>query len=251
MSFTLRDASTTTDPTLDRIIQFDERSRDYPVAAIAPPPPRKERTWRLDRNRMGDQGREGACVEFGISHAVVGWPKPAALKIVQRVRAEHLIYWEAQRKDPWPGGSYPGAAPRYEGTSVLTGLQVARALGFFGAYHWAFSLDDVIQGILGVGPAVVGLNMTDGMMRARSGGLIESSGPVVGGHCMAAIGIDYARRFPDGRVLDVVIFAQSWGLNYGDQGRVYLPLEQLAERLADDGECAFVTDRRSLKVLPV
>jgi hypothetical protein len=245
----LRDGTTTTDLALDRLVQFDERSRGFPVRAIVPPEAPRERVWTLPRPYMGDQKDEGACVGYGISHALVAQPKPATLNVIRRVQTEHLIYWAAQRRDPWPGGGWPGATPQYEGTSVLAGLQVARDLGFYAAYRWAFSLQDVIQGILAVGPAILGLNWTEGMSHPQAGGLIEATGPVVGGHCLAGIGIDYNRRFPDGLVRDVIVLAQSWGLDHGDRGRVYLPLAQLAERLADDGECAFVTGRTGLQTL--
>ena len=87
------------------------------------------------------------------------------------------------------------------------------------------------------------------MISPRSDGLIEATGSADGGHCVAGIGIDH-KRFPDGRVLDVVVIAQSWGLGHGDRGRVYFPLDQLGELLADQGECAFVTQRAGLQSLP-
>ena len=87
------------------------------------------------------------------------------------------------------------------------------------------------------------------MVNPGSDGLIEATGPAEGGHCVAGIGIDH-KRFPDGRVLDVGVIAQSWDLAHGDRGRVYLPLDQLAELMTDQGECAFVTERAGLKSLP-
>ncbi len=245
----LRDGSKTSDLKLDRIVQFDPKSREYPVSALLAAPPEKRCTWHLDRARMGNQQNEGACTEFGLTHALAARPKASSLAPIRVVRDRHLFYWPAQRRDPWEGGSYPGADPVYEGTSTLAVLQVARDLGFFGAYHWAFGLEQVVQGILGVGPAVLGLNWTSGMASPRPDGLIEATGAVDGGHCVAGIGIDH-KRFADGRVLDVLVIAQSWGLVHGDRGRVYLPLDQLGERLADHGECAFVTQRTGLRVLP-
>lgn len=244
----LRNGTTVDDPRLDRLVHFDERSRKYPVTLVAPAP-RKDHIWRLDRSRMGDQGSEGACVEFGIVHGLLAQPAPSALKLGQRIRSAHLIYWNAQRRDPWEGGSYPGATPEYEGTSVLAGIQVAKDYGFFDAYYWAFNMDQAVRGILTVSPGIAGLNWTTGMSKTTSSGLIEATGKPYGGHCVAIIGIDYGKRFPNGRVLDVAVIAQSWGLDYGDRGRVYLPLNQLGERLADDGELAFTTGRHPLQTV--
>lgn len=95
-----------------------------------------------------NQGREGRCVQFGCSRAL-------SLLRRQRYRiSEDEIgrwhYWEAQRTDEWAGGSYPGASPHYEGTSVRAGLEVMRAYGVvknrgtapdpnesISAYRWA------------------------------------------------------------------------------------------------------------------
>jgi hypothetical protein len=247
---TLRDGSKTSDVKLDRLVHFDPKSRNYPVSDLLPAPPKKHHVWRLQRARMGNQMGEGACIEFGVTHVLAALPAPAALAPIRLVRDKHLFYWPAQVRDPWPGGSYPGADPVYEGTSTLAVLQVAKELGFFGAYHWAFTVEQVVQGILTVGPAVLGLNWRTGMVEPGSDGLIEATGPADGGHCVAGIGIDH-KRFADGRVLDVVVIAQSWGPAHGDRGRVYLPLDQLAELLADQGECAFVTERAGLHSLPV
>jgi len=246
---TLRDGTKTADAKLDRLVQFDPKSRNHPVTDVLPDAS-KQRTWRLERPRMGDQKNEGACIEFAFTHVLAAPPFPSALAAVRQVRSKHLLYWPAQVRDPWPGGSYPGADPVYEGTSTLAVLQVAKELGFFDAYHWAFTLEQVVQGILGMGPAVLGLNWKAGMASPRSDGLIEATGGADGGHCVAGIGIDH-KRFPDGRVLDVVVIAQSWGLAHGDRGRVYLPLDQLGELLADQGECAFVTQRTGLQSVPV
>lgn len=246
----LKDGTETEDRRLDRFVHFDERSRNFGVAALAGAVP-KDKVWWMPRKRQGDQGREGACVQYGITHALLASPSPAALAVARQVWKDNLIYWEAQRRDPYPGGEYPGAYPVAGGTSVLCGLQVAVELGFCDAYYWAFGLDQAVLGISTVCPAVIGVWWKAGMMEPGPGGLIEATGANVGGHCVAVIGVDYGRKFAGGRVEDVAVIAQSWGPTYGDGGRVYLPLAQLGELLADDGECAFPTSRRALKKLAV
>lgn len=73
--------------------------------------------------RFYNQGVEGRCVEFACLRA---------LTLLNRKRYDITSRWhyhEMQRTDEWPGGSYPGAAPHYEGTSVRAGLEVLRAHG--------------------------------------------------------------------------------------------------------------------------
>jgi hypothetical protein len=111
--------------------------------------------------RFYDQGEEGRCVEFATlrerSHA-------------NRVKYDITSKWhyfQMQYLDEWPGGSYPGATPIYEGTSVRAAGEYmlhqgpirARALGRpvtyedaprlvrpedgINTYRWATSWDDV------------------------------------------------------------------------------------------------------------
>lgn len=61
-----------------------------------------------------DQGREGACVGFGVSRA---------LTLMNRERYDAFeLYKQAQKQDDWLGESYSG-------TSVRAGLDVARVRG--------------------------------------------------------------------------------------------------------------------------
>lgn len=236
----LRDGSATSDRRLDRLTELDPRSRDYPVRRVlAAGGGIHAKVWRLDRRLMGDQGREGACVEFGLLHVLACLPLAQALLVLQAIRREHLIYWPAQHDDPWPGGEYPGATPREGGTSETTAMRFLKAVGIIESFSWAFTFDEAVQGVCNVAPANLALAWTDGMMEASPAGLIRDEGPVVGGHDVAWIGVQPKMRI-DGRKVDVAVIAQSWGLDYGDRGRVYLPLEDLERRLADDGTCAFL-----------
>jgi hypothetical protein len=106
-----------------------------------------------------DQGVEGRCVEFA-------WHR--ALSLLNRRRYDitsRRSYWQMQMDDEWEGGSYPGARPVYEGTSVRAGGEVMRLYGPVRArlrgaaipyadalpvrgdgiavYRWAQSWDDV------------------------------------------------------------------------------------------------------------
>jgi hypothetical protein len=125
-----------------------------------------------------NQGVEGRCVEFA-------WLR--ALSLMNRQRYDitsRWHYWQMQQVDEWSGGSYPGASPRYEGTSVRAGGEVMRQWGAIpalrggaplpldnagdavrldegiAAYRWATSWDDVrtVLGVPGWCPGVPMLN---------------------------------------------------------------------------------------------
>jgi hypothetical protein len=243
----LKGGHRTSDPKLDRIPEFDEASREHPIAAVLPEGKIASKTWTLRRDLMGNQGREGACVEFGITHELGAQPVVVPRATLALIRREHRIYWPAQESDPWPGGEYPGATPRYGGTSLLSGIKVAQAMGFFDAYKWAFSIDEGIAGVVHTGPAVIAISLTEGLANARPDGLALDEGSVLGGHCLAWTGVQFGRRFSDGK-RDVAVLPQSWGPDVGDHGRIYVPLADLERRLKDDGETAFFSGRHAAKL---
>ncbi len=129
-----------------------------------------------------DQGVEGRCVEFACLRM---------LSLANRRRYDitsRWHYWQMQYRDEWRGGSYPGASPEYEGTSVRAGLDVLHRFGAIrarprgaavpsqdpgeqthpaahlgdgiAAYRWARSWDDVraVLGVPGWLPGVPVLN---------------------------------------------------------------------------------------------
>lgn len=138
------------------------------------------RHWLL-RDTLGwyryyNQGTEGRCVEFATLRA---------MSLHNRGRYDITSRWhyhEMQRIDYWAGGSYPGASPQYEGTSVDAGLNVMRRYGaipakLFGrpispeeapslvkpaegiaAFRWALTWDDV-RAALGVPDWLPGVPM--------------------------------------------------------------------------------------------
>jgi len=249
----LRDGSTVEDPRLGRLVQFDEASRSYPIRAAGVLSRPRSYTWRIVVTWVIDQYREGACIGLGITNEAQC--RPSEVDFGSKLAAEKFgreqIYWGAQRIDPWPGGSYPGASPRYEGSSVLAGMKVAQRLGYFREYRWAFGLQDVVHGIGHNGPAVLGINWYDTMYSPAGGWISPRRGRVVGGHAILAravkilwlnkalagtwAGVDLDRSY--------VVLRNSWGISWGDHGDAKLTLSDLGWLLDQQGEAVFAVDR--------
>jgi hypothetical protein len=230
----LKGGHQTQDPRLDRVPQFDEQSRRYPVSSIirrAAVP--RSYTWRLTTTL--DQGQEGACVGFGWAHEMLA--RPAEGTGITDVYARVRLYWEAQKIDPWEGGSYPGARPFYEGTSVLAGAKVVKAAGGMDEYRWAFGLDDLVGALGYAGPAVLGLNWYEGMFEPVDG-YIRPTGELAGGHCILCRGVSVTRRR--------FLLHNSWGPGWGLNGTCWITFDDMATLLAEDGEACIPVRRHRI-----
>jgi len=187
-------------------------------------------TWRC--NSYLDQGSDGACVGFGVSHELIA--RPAEAKGITYDYAMEL-YWEAQKIDPWEGGAYDGAEPFYEGTSVLAGVKAAQRDGWFDEYRWAFGLNDLILGVGYNGPAVIGVNWYEGMMDTDKHGYIKPTGRALGGHCILCNAINVKKkRFT---------LHNSWGINWGNNGECYISFHDMDTLLYNNGEAVFFLHR--------
>lgn len=224
-------------PILDWRSRHDEKSRDYAVrnlfvGVVAP----QTKLWT--EGTVLDQGNEGACVGFGNTGYMLTSPQGGRPRASAANKYAMGIYKDAQKIDPWPG-------EEYSGTSVLAGAQTLKARGLISSYHWAFSVQDVRDALVTTGPVVIGIPWHDGMYDTRPDGLVDVSGPVVGGHCILLSGYYRSKTF-DRKPYEVVRWRNSWGTSYGVGGSAYIKLDDLAGLLAKDGEACIPVGKRKL-----
>lgn len=209
-------------PKLDRLIQFDERSREFPIRTLVADKPRRSYTWAV--NISLDQGNEGACVGFGWSHEL------AAKPFVHTVSNEtaFALYHQSQSIDGWP-------LP-HEGSSVLAGAKSVATNGFMTEYRWAFGENDLALAVGYKGPAVLGVNWYTGMdnqtidSKGRRWAHVEGS--VRGGHCF----ITHGYSVP----LNAYKCWNSWGV----PSEFYISKDDMAKLLADSGEACIPVVRK-------
>lgn len=235
----LRDGSSVVEKRLDRIREFDKRSRSFSIAdsdTLRKATTLKPRSYSWRVKEYYDQGSEGACVAFALGHELNA--RPAEVTGIAEDWLIRSIYWQAQKIDPWPGGAYPNASPTYEGTSVLAGVKVLHRLGAFEEYRWAFSLDDLILGVGYNGPAVIGVNWYDGMFNTTSSGYIYPSGGLAGGHAVLVRGVNLREeRF---------VIRNSWGKAWGRGGDAYISFADMRRLLGERGEAVFMKKRKNI-----
>lgn len=204
-----------------RITQFDERSRSFPIRSLLHPAVKpRNHTWTC-RPHL-DQGQTSSCVGHGWAHEI------AAVPVIDAV-TEALaldIYQQAQTIDGFDGP--------HDGTSVLAGAKTVAKLGYMGEYRWAFGLDDLVLALGWAGPAVLGLAWHDGMMTPNSG-MIRPTGPVVGGHCVLAVGVSPIDR--------MIRIHNSWGRTWGAGGDAMITFDDMATLLGEQGEACIPVHR--------
>lgn len=252
----------TQDPRLDRVLQFDDRSKNFHIRHHllqgVPVGHQKPRSFTWGINQWLDQGREGRCVEYSTCHDLLAKPKEVPRAMVEEILAGKRIYWPAQREDDFPGGSYPGADPQEEGTSVLAGVKVAAELGFYGEYRWAFSLESACLGLGYVGPLILGINWYEGCYDPDGDGFIHVTGEQVGGHAILAHALKLVAKPGSGPLtfdrvdLDksYIVLHNSWGQGWGVNGRAKMSLTDFDRLRTEDGEVCIISQRELPKSLP-
>lgn len=223
------------DERLDRVPQFDPRSKNFPIRTLVSETP-KTKTWACPT--WNDQGREGACVGFSWSHELAADPV--------RVKTDNAkalaIYKSAQTLDEWPGEDYSG-------TSVLAGAKAVQAMksgdkALMPEYRWAFNVDDLVLAIGNHGPAVIGINWYRGMFKADAKGFIAPTGEIAGGHAILVRGVTIVwtagadKDSVSGIDRDKSYFTlrNSWGKSWGINGDCYITVNNMASLLTAGGD---------------
>ncbi len=85
------------------------------------------------------------------------------------------------------------------------------------------------------GPVVLGLNWYTGMMDATADGQIMKSGAVEGGHSICAFGVNVPQRR--------IKLINSWGKDWGDEGRCWISYDDMEALLAEQGEACIPIGR--------
>ena len=234
-----------TDRVLDWAPHHDPRSLSYPIRTlITTEPRRRNKLWRL--GPILDQGREGACVGFGWTAENLATPIAVDLnRVAVSVPRDPTayakdLYRRAQRIDEWDGENY-------EGTSVNAGAKICRENGVLREYRWAFGVNDVVNTVLAKGPVVLGINWHESMYNAPNG-VLKVSGPVVGGHCILAVGYTLKSPKLDGE--DGVVLQNSWGKGWGINGLAEIKVSDLSKLLSAYGEAAVATKRSYGRTAP-
>ena len=202
-----------------RDVAVDKRDRKFRFPRLTTT--RNSRTWN-DTWWRGDQGYTPSCVGFAWAHWLAAAP-------IRQLVDPMGIYMLAQFLDEWDGQDY-------EGTSVRAGAKVLRSLGMVEEYRWAWRAKDVIPVLLEIGPVVVGTDWYDGMEEPDEKGFIDLTGEVLGGHAYLLRAVNVKKRR--------VQITNSWGTEWGRNGRAWLGFDDLDVLLRTEGEACLAVEKK-------
>jgi hypothetical protein len=214
-----------------RLVEHDERNFSFALKTAA----LKERsyTYPLPEPLDLNQGSVGMCVSTAIGYDLA--LSPVFVRDITIPKLKEKIYYEAQKIDPFPGGDYPGANPKKAGTSVLAGIKVTQALGYFTEYRWVFNAYDLALGVGSVSPAVIGVNWYSGMMQPDQNYQIHPTGTIVGGHAICVRGVNFKKK--------LFVLQNSWGAHWGANGCCLMSFANMDMLLKQNGDAVFTVNR--------
>ena len=210
---------------LGRHIHFDERSRAFPVPLLKTAKI-VTRTWTRTIQPF-NQGDTGSCT----GNAAVGVICTEPFRRKGRHYGQKLarsVYSIATKLDAIQG-TWP---PDDTGSTVLAAMKALKKLRLSKGYEWCFGLDDVLKTLSTVGPVEVGVNWYEGFDKPTKTGLVKVKGAVRGGHAFEILGVDVKTK--------TVIAENSWGTDYGVDGRFSFSWKDLDRLLEESGEASTV-----------
>lgn len=212
---------------LGRNVQFDERSRNFPIRFLMTAPQYKPRSYTWSCAETMDQKDTPQCVGYSWSHELIARPA-----IVTGIGPEQAtaIYKRAQFLDPWPNEDYAG-------TSVLAGVKAVQELhpNKILEYRWCFSFDDIVKTLGYFGPIVLGVNWYYDMFFPDENGVIKVGGMNAGGHAILANGINVKKQ--------LVRLHNSWGPEWGVNGEAFISFDDLRRLMYEQGEACVAVKR--------
>jgi hypothetical protein len=153
-----------------------------------------------------DQGQLGSCTGNAMAGLLSCEPffDDTRYELAARFNEEFAVelYSKATAIDEFKG-QYP---PEDTGSSGLAVAKVAKDMGFFSRYYWAFKTTSLIYA-LKHGPVIVGVPWYDSMFTPDKNATVEARGSIVGGHEFVI------RGYRKGWFLADNSWGTSWGLN--------------------------------------
>lgn len=214
---------------LGRLPAPDSRDHQHMLSAVTPK--RADVSSKMwTPGAVLDQGNSSECVANAWTGFLEASPLRTSLVQFGGVESIHALYKAAQKVDEWPGEDY-------NGTSVRAGAKVLTTQGRLAEYLWAFDVDTMRRYVLSRGPVVVGTNWYEDMFYPEQHKkFLSPTGAMAGGHAWLVIGYSLARKS--------FRMVNSWGPSWGEKGRAWIKLDDMAKLIAESGEVCSAVEQK-------
>lgn len=212
----------TTDPRLGRHIKHDSRSLNFPFNTAELSIVNKKHDRYIP---ILNQGSIGACTGFsGIgSISTAPFLNKDNTAYSRDYNGSIKLYSDATAIDEY-NGTYP---PTDTGSNGLSIAKVLKSAGLISRYDHTFTLNDALKAG-GVYSFITGTRWYSDMFNPDADGRVRITGSLVGGHEYQLAEIDKDKG--------LIWFFNSWGDQWGLQGKFYLTWADYATLLAQQGD---------------
>lgn len=241
---------------LGRNVNHDPRSRRFAYRSpgtIRRPVRHPTRTPQLNQNGWG------ACTGFALLRVLGSEPYYSALQatgLLADVLGQRYpftndggfdLYGDLTSRDPFPGTfTYPPPGGEDTGSDGLTGAELMRQVGVIPGYQHTFDLETALDALQDY-PLYVGTPWLHEMFYPDAYGRINVAGVEDGGHQWVVDEYVPAGAKPEGYSFVLsnteafIGHGGSWGLGFGLEGRVFLPVSGFGRLLANWGDVIVLT----------
>lgn len=186
-----------------------------------------------------DQGDTPQCTAYSAVGLLEADP---VVNMTHPLPAE--VYALNQANDEWAGTPH-------DGSSVRAAMKVLQGLGYLTGYAWDFAFESAITWLLNKGPVVFGTIWPDSLMTPKDGWIyVEGNVVSESGHAYMVRGVNTTDPCPNGMVGWIEI-QNSWSEDWGNKGRVRMPIEHARILVREGGECAMPTEQLLVPQNPV
>jgi hypothetical protein len=198
------------------ILTKDKRDKNFPISSILPSEdtPLVYKKWKI--GEINNQGNSSQCVAYASDLILRSAPK------IQQSPGTELLYKESCIIDGLDHS-------KVSGTTLRAMMKVLQNRNLIRAYYWAKDIEDIAKYLCTVGPLIFGTKWFEGMSKPDDFGFSNITGVEVGNHAYLCYGVDVEKGH--------LLFANSYGLFWGQNGCFKMRFEEVSWLLKQDGLC--------------
>lgn len=192
--------------------------RDFQLTSFIPitlEPSPKERNWEYPAENTLDQKNTTHCVGFSMANFGINLPTYTPYTNEDG----HDFYYKCKIIDGNPDSE--------AGSNLRSAAKVLRNVGAIDGYAFAYDLDTIKWWLLNRGPVIAGTVWTSNMNYPDENGVIEIGGQPLGGHAYLL------NEWTEDGYIGI---QNSWGDDWGIDGKAYIKAEDFEELMSQYGE---------------